>query len=198
VTVALDAASRGDLPLGPDRMAELVTLARHDAPAERLGLPPGSPGQTLAARAVDLADRWRAVAMSIGGRGAGRRARDVLDLLEELAHDPDGHSAPDAPPARAFPLEELSADSMLSSEDRERLRRLSEGLSPAQRLGLSESADPRDLQAEAADLARRLRIHSQRSQSPTIRRALLQALDAAESLYAVALQDAADLDLQIS
>ncbi len=192
VTVALDTVSRGEVTLSQERMAELVRLARHDEPAARVGLPVDASADQIAEQARALAARWRSLAMSGGGRTLGRPALDVLDTFESLAQDPLGKAAAEA--EAALSGTDLPVDlvlPVLPAALRDTVQLLAEGLWPAQRLGLPDTASAAELVERAAALAARLRVLTQRPLPMPARRQLAGVLDAVEELHARATQELA-------
>ncbi|MDN5933838.1 MAG: hypothetical protein L0I24_22670, partial [Pseudonocardia sp.] len=104
---ACAAVGRGQLRLDEAMTAELMRLARYDDPAPALGLPLTCSATDVVAAAGEASRRWRRVVALAGSSVGGKRARDVLGALEDIAADafaaagPAPVAVPAPPPAAA-------------------------------------------------------------------------------------------------
>ncbi|MBG0823839.1 dynamin family protein [Planomonospora sp. ID91781] len=199
IFAAAEALGRGTLVLGEEMAGELLRLARHDDPAEQLGLPAGAPPEEIAAAATAASTRWRALAMMNEGRTAGHRARDVLTVLEDLviaALDAQAGSGTGAgggsgggtplPPVRvdAAAVETLRACPAVPADDRRALELLLTGTELAVQLGAPPGSPHAELAGYAAALGARFRVLTHRPLTLRQRRAAERICDAYEDIWA--------------
>ncbi|MBN9792413.1 hypothetical protein DMP17_28020 [Pseudonocardia sp. TMWB2A] len=156
------AVARGELLLDGPMTDELMRMVREDDVAAQLGLPPTAGAGEVVARARAAAARWRAVADAAGRTVGGRRARDVLAVLESIADSLGGPAAPGPAPAPGgSPLDRgrllaLAAHPSVPQDDRDALTRLARSRTAHRAVGL-RGATPDERRAAAAGLATRLR-----------------------------------------
>ncbi|GIE30552.1 hypothetical protein Ait01nite_035970 [Actinoplanes italicus] len=191
VLAAVEAAGRGHLPLGEDMFTELLRLARTDQPAARVGLPADATPEDVADAARAASIRWRRLAVTVGSRVGGQRARDVLGVLEDIAAAPEP-----AGPAAAFgtrppvPMEEIAlrllAAPTVGTDDRASLRALLNGENLAGQVGVDMGADAAAVAERAAALGARFRIMLHRPLPAADRRAVTAVCDAYEAIWAAA------------
>ncbi|GAA2862329.1 dynamin family protein [Streptosporangium fragile] len=199
IFAAAEALGRGALVLNEEMTEELLRLARHDDPAEQLGLPAGASQQEIAAAATTASMRWRTLAMMSEGRTAGHRARDVLTVLEDIvlaaleeesAPQPGGGEA--LPPLRIDPaaIEALRSSPMVPADDRRALELLLSGTELATQLGAPPGSPRAEVAGYAAALGARFRILTHRPLSLRQRRAAETLCEAYETIWAHYHQDA--------
>ncbi|GIE92158.1 dynamin family protein [Actinoplanes regularis] len=180
IFAAVDAAARGALPLDDDLTTALLRLARHDDPARRLGLDPGTAPAGIAAAARAAAACWR-TRMSLAGPVGGtahRAVQDVLALLEELAREAPSPVAVD--PATVEPVLDSPA---LPAEHRKALADLLAGATAAAQVGAAANAPAAEVTRRAGALAARFRALLHGRPLPTAeRRAVTVARDAYETI----------------
>ncbi|MEV7009014.1 dynamin family protein [Streptosporangium sp. NPDC051022] len=192
IFAAAEALGRGTLVLNEEMTAELLRMARHDDPAEQLGLPAGAAAADIAAAATAASMRWRTLAMMNEGRAGGHRARDVLTVLEDvvIAALADG-SGPAAaggtplPPVRVdrAAVEALRLSPMVPADDRRALELLLSGTELATQLGAPPSAPRAEVAGYAAGLAARFRVLTHRPLPIRQRRAAETLCEAYETIW---------------
>ncbi|MET8336408.1 dynamin family protein [Streptosporangium canum] len=190
---AAEALGRGTLVLNEEMTAELLLLARHDDPAEQLGLPAGASREEIAAAATAASMRWRTLAMMSEGRTGGHRARDVLTVLEDLVStaldEGPGPNTPERggplPPIPVDPasVETLRASPMVPADDRRAMETLLAGTELATQLGAPPGTPGGELAGYAAALGARFRVLAHRPLSLRQRRAAEALCDACEDVW---------------
>jgi len=139
ILTAVAALGRGQLRLDDAMTAELLRLARGDAPATQLGLPANAPPADVRSAVVDASRRWRRAALLAGPTVEGHRLHDVLGALEDIAAElsaelvrrtvpppiapPPMAPPPMAPPPMALPPTQAGS-AQLPQPDRQLLARL--------------------------------------------------------------------------
>ncbi|WP_329079159.1 dynamin family protein [Streptosporangium sp. NBC_01469] len=212
IFTAAEALGRGTLVLNEEMTAELLRLARHDEPAEQLGLPSGTSASEVAAAATAASMRWRTLAMMSEGRTGGHRARDVLTVLEDLVSTALDEAALDEaaleeaasdgavrtggaspasaggeplPPVRVDPaaIEALRASPLVPADDRRALELLLAGSELATQLGAPPGAPRAEVAGYAAALGARFRVLTHRPLSLRQRRAAETLCEAYEAIW---------------
>ncbi|MGW3369589.1 dynamin family protein [Streptosporangium canum] len=193
IFAAAEALGRGTLVLNEEMTAELLLLARHDDPAEQLGLPAGASREEIAAAATAASMRWRTLAMMSEGRTGGHRARDVLTVLEDLVSTAlDEGPGPDTPerggPLPPIPVDPVSVETLRSSPmvpagDRRAMETLLAGAELATQLGAPPGTPGGELAGYAAALGARFRVLAHRPLSLRQRRAAEALCDACEDVW---------------
>ncbi|MEU7987230.1 dynamin family protein [Streptosporangium canum] len=193
IFAAAEALGRGTLVLNEEMTAELLLLARHDDPAEQLGLPAGASREEIAAAATAASMRWRTLAMMSEGRTGGHRARDVLTVLEDLVCTAlDEGPGPDTPerggPLPPIPVDPVSVETLRSSPmvpagDRRAMETLLAGAELATQLGAPPGTPGGELAGYAAALGARFRVLAHRPLSLRQRRAAEALCDACEDVW---------------
>jgi GTPase SAR1 family protein len=191
VLAAVEAAGRGQLPLGEDMLTELLRLARADQPAARVGLPADAAPDNVADAARAASIRWRRLAVTVGNRVAGQRARDVLGVFEDIAAAPEPVAPVAAFGARPpVPMEEIAlrllAAPTVGTDDRASLKALLNGENLAAQVGAEPGADAATVAERAAALGARFRIMLHRPLPAADRRAVTAVCDAYEAIWASA------------
>jgi GTPase SAR1 family protein len=191
VLAAVEAAGRGQLPLGEDMLTELLRLARTDRPAARVGLPADAAPEAVADAARAASIRWRRLAVTVGNRVAGQRARDVLAVFEDIAAAPEPVEPVAAFGARPpVPMEEIAlrllAAPTVGADDRASLKALLNGENLAAQVGAQADADAATVAGRAAALGARFRIMLHRPLPAADRRAVTAVCDACEAIWAAA------------
>lgn len=198
IFAAAEALGRGTLVLNEGMTGELLRMARHDTPAEQLGLPSGASAAEIAAAATAASMRWRTLAMMSEGRTGGHRARDVLTVLEDLAvgasaaEPGQGAGGGDPLPAiRVDPaeVEALRSSPMLPAADRRALDLLLSGTELATQLGAPPGTPRAEVAGYGAALAARFRILTHRPLSLRQRRAAEILCETCETVWSRYHQD---------
>ncbi|MFI7537615.1 dynamin family protein [Streptosporangium sp. NPDC049376] len=194
IFAAAEALGRGTLVLNEEMTAELLRMARHDDPAEQLGLAAGAPKPEIAAAATAASMRWRTLAMMSEGRTGGHRARDVLTVLEDVVGAALTEDRGPAAPTGAGPLPPVSVDRaaaealrsspMVPADERRSVELLLTGTELALQLGAPPSAPRAELAGYAAALAARFRVLTHRPLPIRQRRAAETLCEAYEAVWA--------------
>jgi hypothetical protein len=194
VLAAVEAVGRGQLTLDEEMLTDLLRLARHDDPAEQLGLAPGASRAEIAEAARQASVRWRSRALSVGTHSAGLRARDVLGVLESLAAPqaekagrPAGRPDVNAPPVpleRAL-LKPLLSSPVLTDAQRASLRALVDGSTVAEQVGALPEFTPTQVAAKAAAAGAQFRALLHRPLPGLDKRAVTAVCGHFEAIFAL-------------
>ncbi|MGQ0778209.1 MAG: dynamin family protein [Pseudonocardiales bacterium] len=209
ILAAVAALGRGQLRLDDAMTAELLRLARGDAPATQLGLPADAPPADVRSAVVDASRRWRRAALLAGPTVEGHRLHDVLGALEDIAAELSAEQArrtvpspmalpPMPPPPMALPptqagpaqlpqpdrqlLTRLLASPLLGELERDAVGALLDATGVGAAVGVAPGSSQADIAARAAELAGRFRVLLHRPLPGPDRRAVQAVCDAFETI----------------